>query len=70
MRINKNRYCVEVYCNNIKVLDSCEFKTLKEIAERLDLSYNQIIDHYENRLKGKYKSLFMPKIIITKINED
>tara|TARA_R110000824_G_scaffold306132_1_gene493780 strand:+ start:289 stop:486 length:198 start_codon:yes stop_codon:yes gene_type:complete len=64
------RYCVEVFCNDVKVLDSCEFKTLKEIAEKLDLSYNQIIDHYEGRLKGKYKSRIMPKIIITKINED
>jgi hypothetical protein len=59
-------FLCEISCNDIKIQEPTPYPTLKSIAEDLELSPNQIYDIYEGRVSKKYKSRFMPKIIITK----
>ena len=59
-------FLCEISCNDIKIQEPTPYPTLKSIAQDLELSTNQIYDIYEGRVSKKFKSRFMPKIVITK----
>lgn len=60
-------FLCEIYCNDIQIQSPTPYPTIKSIAQDLELSTNQIYDIYEGRVSKKYKSRFMPKIIIKKV---
>jgi hypothetical protein len=63
----KNCYCCEVSINDTLLMPMREFKTLKDIAEDLGMTYNQIADISCGRVVKKYKFKFMPSIVIHKL---
>ena len=64
----KNVYSCEVSINNTILMPLTEFKTLKDIANELGMTYSQITDINSGRVSKKYNFKFMPNIKIKKIN--
>lgn len=59
-------FICEVFCNDIQVMKPTAFSSLRKVAEKLELTSNQIYDIFEGRTIKKYSSKIMPKISITK----
>lgn len=64
-KTKKNCWSCSVIVDGV-LLSSNEYKTLKDIADYLDLSYNQVVEISNNR-KSKSKGKFSPDIKIIKV---
>ena len=62
-----NAYACEVSINDTILMPLTEFKTLKDIADILGMTYSQIADINSGRVSKKYSFKFMPNINIIKI---
>tara|TARA_R100001594_G_scaffold15114_2_gene31860 strand:- start:1782 stop:2009 length:228 start_codon:yes stop_codon:yes gene_type:complete len=63
----KNAYSCKVTINNNVLMPLTEFKTLRDIATELGMTYSQIADINSGRVIKKYSFKFMPDIHIEKI---
>ena len=63
----KNAYSCVVTINNTILMPLTEFKTLRDIAHELGMTYSQIADINSGRVSKKYSFKFMPDIQIEKI---
>ncbi len=63
----RNAFKCEVVINNTILMPLTEFKTLRDIATELGMTYSQIADINSGRVSKKYKFKFMPDIRIQKI---
>ena len=64
-KTKKNCWSCAVIVDGV-LLSSNEYKTLRDIANYLDLSYNQVVEISNNR-KTKSKGKFSPDIKINKV---
>lgn len=57
---------------NGNILHDKQYKTLKEISNELNLSYQQVADYSANRVKRRQTNNFIyyPQVEITKIKEE
>jgi len=74
MRLNnsiakKDIWNVVITINGVENFNK-NFTTIKEIAEALDMTYAQVSDLKNGRIKHKHsKFKFLPEIVITRINK-
>lgn len=69
---NKKCWDCEVVVDN-QVLHSGQYKTLKDISDILELSYNQVAEISNNRAKkrnGKYDTIYKIKRIVPEVQEE
>tara|TARA_R110001599_G_scaffold341334_1_gene562332 strand:- start:427 stop:627 length:201 start_codon:yes stop_codon:yes gene_type:complete len=64
-------FTCKIYHNDLNILHNENYNSLKEIAEDLGLTYQQVADLSSRKEKKKYQQFkYFPKIEIVKIKKE